>query len=734
MSIILRRKKKIDLKLNNGVDKLENEKLNIESHIKTIRESHLISNLLDTDNIDDFLNFPLADNLDKYTEITNDLYFPIIRFLIRNEMIDGNYQDYLTYFYDSELKIQDQTFIRSVFDEKPLSSTHKLTNTQAVLEVLESVSDNNPAFINYDLFSYIFNHGKKDTDKYINLLKRYKNCELIIEYLRKGKQISLLIKTLNSLWDSFYIDVDIATKWSHEDQTRFLQMELTHEESEVLKIVNNKNNLRADIETNIDLFIVVSDEDQAKIIKNLLEIEAKLHDVSSLTTSDRFRIDIYKNKLYKITIPNIQFWLRNVYKYQEPVEANALLSAVFSKPTETLSIYTSKHLDELVGDIISNYPNVEFNDIESNIFQILNSTTTNLETKKLYTNRLIPQVEDVSKINDIDVIKLLLEKNRVKFTINNLLALFADFGNSFSEEYSMYLTKHEKEWVIDEPINSTLYSKEFITEFFNKALSDPSLNKLVTETLLAATKKEITNQITTVDEEKAKALISSQALVMNENNLAYIRTHHPKLVLEFEKTNLKSFRAILDSEMNIDPLEIVNLLESGIDGQEQYNLIRRVKINIPYKASYQFPGVKKHIITSLLDTNDIEKVIIDPDTKSNKNLFPATLTVIMNNIDFIVQKGLTLPYAFFKELKNRNLISQNNLLEVFANSLGSYSPVTIKENILALHISPFDEMFNGKHPRFISNAVNLKILSVLEKKHMAKKARNEKLYPKKIKI
>ena len=580
------------------------------------------------------------------------------------------------------------------------------------------------------MFLYVFDNKNNNTDKFIGLTKRYRNCELITEYLKKGKQIKLLIKTLNDLWDSFYVDAEVANKWSQEDRTRLLQMEITHEKPEILKTINIRNDIRTDIESNADIFDSLSDKNRVNIIENLIAIDVKLQDIDSLVAANLFLADIYKNNLYKITIPNIRFWLKKVYNYQEYADEGLLLSTVLSQHDEPLSIYASDHLDELVGEIIRNYSTVKFSDGQIIISTILNSTTTSLETKKLYIDRLLVQIEDVSKTNDIEVIKLLLDNDLLKFSTNNLMALFIAFEKTFTEEFSIYLTKHEDEWVKDKHINSTLYPKALVTEFFNKALSDSSLNKMVTETLLSATKLKVTDQTAIVDEEKAKALISSRALVMNKNNLAYIRTNHPNLVVEFEKHNLKSFKEILDSEKNTDPQEIVDLLESGINGQEQYNLLHHVNVNIPYKESYRHLGVKKHIITHLLNKDDIEKLLTDPMAQSEK-LISVTINAIIENMDFVVQKELALPYTLFEKLMSTNSVSRKNLLEVFSNSLNLYTKETIKKNILDLHISPFYEMFNGKRPKFEDNVMNKKILSSLEKKTMAKKSIiNGRLYQK----
>ena len=356
-----KRKKLIEQKKKDCIDNWKKEKAVIEMHIQEVHESHSISNLIDPSNIDTFLNRPSRENQDKYKEIKDDLHFQIIPYLIRNGIIDGNYKDYLTYFYDNELKIQDQTFIRSVFDEEPLSVNHKLTNPQAVLQVLESVKENNLAFLNFGLFFYVFDNKKiDDSEKFIRLSKKKNKHELITEYIKEGKQIKHLINTLNNQWDSFYVDVEGPTKWNQEDQNRFLQMELKHEFPEVLQKINMRNDIKTGIENDRHLFDGVSSEYRENIIENLTTIGCKLQDVKSLVNPDHFLTDIYTNDLYKISIPHIRFWLKTRYNNNAHVDDGFLLSTVLSQPKEPLSIYTSVHLDELIGAIISNNPTVKF--------------------------------------------------------------------------------------------------------------------------------------------------------------------------------------------------------------------------------------------------------------------------------------------------------------------------------------------------------------------------------------
>jgi hypothetical protein len=383
--------------------------------------------------------------------------------------------------------------------------------------------------------------------------------------------------------------------------------------------------------------------------------------------------------------------------------------------------------DEMLKNIMSDSLKVKFNNDQQTIHKILKSVFS-LNLKKEYLARLIPVIESIQDIQDIETIKLILNGNQVKFSANNLIELFLLFEKTFPTEFIEYLTAHEKD-AVKEKIDTRLYPKEtVIDEFFRAVLADSSLNQKITTTLLSVTNIKIEDQSEIMSKDKMAALIFSGSLVMNKENLVFIRKNYSDLILKFEKIHLEEFKAILDLEQATEPDEIVNLLESDLNGSEQISLLSRVHVNIPYKKTYQFSGVKKYIIRKLLDKEDIKSVFRDKAAQE-KPLLSVVVDQVIDNIAFIMREALEVPYTVFRSLSEKGTVTKENLIVIFSNSLAIYEPEQIKKCILDLSIAPLDEMYMGKRPQIEETPISQKISSALTKKGIAKVSpKNRKIY------
>lgn len=561
----------------------------------------------------------------------------------------------------------------------------------------------------------------------MRLIKKHNNRELVIEYLKNGNNIKLLITNLNKMWDSFYSDVEVATNWSPEDRTRFLRMELVYEIPPTLKEINKINNFYFEIENNDDIFLSVSKENCAAIIANMVFIGIKFSNMKTLNSADLFYDPIYKNNLYKINLINIHFWLNHNYQNKENIDDSKILSIIATKPDEILFKYSYAHLDEIIEEIVATNPQIEFRDNQITMMEVFNSSTASMKTKNTYAEKQTIQIEDISKIKEIDVIRKLLIENKVEFIPNNLLSLFVKFGNDIPKEFSAYLSEHKNDRINSNQINTLLFSKILIREFYEKIISNPDLDMKVTETILHAIGIKIPDQNKVVDNEKAEALINANTLVMNENNLEYVRSNYPQHITEFEKRNLESFKTVVGTDSFNSPIEIVHLLESDLNGSQQKSLLSHAKIRIPYKSTYRFQSIKKYIIENRLDIDDLQVVIADKDTQAEP-LLSTTVSLIIKNKEYIIQQTIGIPSILFIEVKENKSVSQKELIEIFSNSLQLYSIDFIKEICISFEISPFNELFFGKRPDFIANEINNKILMNLETKGIVRKAKNGKLY------
>ena len=336
-------------------------------------------------------------------------------------------------------------------------------------------------------------------------------------------------------------------------------------------------------------------------------------------------------------------------------------------------------------------------------------------------------ISNIEEIKDIEVINLLLARNLVTYSTNNLLVLFESFEQTFTDEFKEYLSKHINESVADKSVNAKRFPKEACLGFINGVLDDVSLDEKTTEALLSVTGKKVEEQTKVLDEGKARALISSGALLMTTQNLDYLRKNHRAQVAKFQKANIADFLNLLRAGEETTLEEVEALLLSDLNGRDQIALLANAKVRVPYQAQYKFPGVKAYIIKNFAENSDIEAIIKDAAVLANPLLGEAAY-FLANNIDGLVQSGLPLTKPLFDALKKQKAVSQTSVIEVFSNSLDLYDSKIIEAYIRELGIEPFVEMYDGKHPDFQTSLVNQKILSSLQKKDIVTLAKTNRLY------
>lgn len=729
------RKQAIELKAKGQLLKLEEEKRDIERKIQSVRDSHLLTNLLDDTNIDTniktFLQIPIKNDGKEYTEITSDIHYQIIPYLIKSGMIDENYKDYLTYFYDNDLKLTDQKFVRAVFAESPLSQNHLLTNSQEILERTGRVSENNPAYINKYLFFYVMNNRmENDGDNFIRLFKKKMSGDLIKGYLHDGKEMTFIISLLNTNWDSFYSDIVVGDKWSQTEKEYYLRLLLIYSTTQALGVVEDINSISHEININGRILEGITGQESISVIPNLLGIDVKFESIPVSYACEKIIEGIYENNLYDLSITNIQFWLQRKYENSVNADIGSILSNVFSEPEEKLSIYVLDSLEDVLYYLFEEDPDLVITDNQETVWRVLESEEVNLEYKENYIKRLSSPVKDIRGCGDEDVLITLIQNDKVIFTLNNLLTLFTHFDNEFTPTFVSYLEKHKYGWVKERRRDTSLFSDQVLDTFFDSVLAESSLDGTITKVLLYATAKRVTHPIIIKNKEKAKALITSRALIMNPENLIFIRDSFRDFLLLFQKLNFYDYCALLESQIKVNPEEIVEFIESGLlNGTQQLSLLRSYQDSVPYKETYRFPGVKKYIIERRLNVNDLQKVVSD-QTSLNGDNFRVVKNLIVEEIAYVLSHSIHVPYRFLADIMVEQRISDGQALDIFSNSIVDYHPKQIKNIIYGLDIKLFKEMLEGYHPKYIENPINQKILQALEKKNLVSLSRRGKLFRK----
>ena len=179
----------IENKINDNSDFIKRKKMLADRREKgkiqeELSDSRMELNSIKNCKIKDIISREQIIRLAKesYQSIEENEYFGLIVFLIRNGHINEGYSDYITYFYEHSLRVNDKNFLRSISDEKALdwnfSLTEQMDVKEEVLDRLNIADFSRTESLNFDLLEYMVTTQSNPLivtylDIYFRMIKKY---------------------------------------------------------------------------------------------------------------------------------------------------------------------------------------------------------------------------------------------------------------------------------------------------------------------------------------------------------------------------------------------------------------------------------------------------------------------------------------------------------------------------------------------------------------------------------
>ena len=141
-----------------------------------------ISDILSRMSTDELNNFFILEKTEQTQEqvleqkyqidlsLPYDHYFDLIRFLFYEGLLDETYTDYLGYFYESSIGLNDEIFIRKLRDGTASDELFKLNHPDIVKDKLTDKDYKKSGIYNQDLITAILN-DKNDTSHFVEIVK-----------------------------------------------------------------------------------------------------------------------------------------------------------------------------------------------------------------------------------------------------------------------------------------------------------------------------------------------------------------------------------------------------------------------------------------------------------------------------------------------------------------------------------------------------------------------------------
>lgn len=358
--------------------------------------------------------------IESETVVSDDLLSNrFLFFLVRNGYIDETYEDYLTYFYEGSLTLNDKKFIFSIKDRSPLSYDLELTNHSEIVKKLRIQEYNQRAILNISFIDFLLRHERNHKlalKEVFRLLSNEERSSIeFIEIVRAGssfpikKFFSGLFSTWTNVWN--FINLEFV----EDKRNDFLYLVLEHATQDSIREINKESNgnLADQISADPKFVEVFSQSESLKIVKeNIKALDVKFSNLVSDIKGNKLLDFIHKNNLYEINQHMVDFMLKRFVNGKNDMAIEAIsYSTIKDLGSDEIKTYIDKNLDQFVLEVLLKNQSVV--ETEESFINLLNSDIVDNEHKKELITKYDGQISQLEEVEDLVFQSQILENSKI---------------------------------------------------------------------------------------------------------------------------------------------------------------------------------------------------------------------------------------------------------------------------------------------------------------------------------
>ena len=678
-------------------------------------------------------NLFLDSSDNKYT-ITREHYFPLVRYLISDGLIDETY-----WYYKGNCDVysakNDKIYCKGLLEGKNLDIFLDIENPDKIIEKLEDSDFNRFNILNKNLLEECI---KQDFEqKAIAITKSALNNEKIEDLIKIFNvfPLNILSNYINILYNNNIENLLFITNLCKKDNFDLYLNILVSVVSKDRRDSENFIEFKPYIEGTETIISTISNESFDTFMENIRFADIKFNDLTR-TNIDLERLKkLEKSTAYKLNLTNLQYIINKMLG--KKATYSKLLDIIFeSDVLKSTKVYLENNFLYFIKKYIDAVPSdCYFDNKEIITLYIFNSEISD-EYKLKYAEKNTTILSDITKIKNImekdDLLKCLFEKNKSKFNNDNIDFYWNNRGETYFNEFVDFFEQNTS----DENIEDILQNNKTISNAFIE-------NNNVSDDLFALALKNADTKINIIDTKLPQQRIN---LLIKNNLIAPTKDNINTLI------NNKYFDEILllatSEEQEVQDETIVEILENEFEDDFIYLLLNST---INYEnATKIIDAYKDNILIERISEKkeDIIKYIID------KYLSEENIDYICKNFEIFKLKKDFINSLIHKDCINElkyNQLNDNVMLYILEHKDFEIELkidlilIKIKnkceDSYLRKYISMVDEIrdladvWNNKHPSYNDNEFKEKIaLSLIKYGYVVKTSYKEtpKIYiPKK---
>ena len=668
------------------------EKL-IEKEIDDLKIAKL-KDVIDKDNADTVF--------EKNGDITKNAYFPLVKFLIRNGWIDETYKDYVTYFYNNYISINDKRFMRMVMDEVGITYNFVIDDPYKVLSLLPVHTFKQDEMLNYCMFNALINNDDVKVCEcrkvMFEKLAQDGNVKFIVEFYNNEFNLnkSYLMEAIFRNWKSFFATMLGMSDISEKDKENIIVDAIS---------VYNVELKNIDIDGCISKYLTYdskvynrSDLNIVNVIGYLNECNIKIKSLDSDNVDKDILQNVFTNNCYALSWNNIVLMLKTFYVSVEEDVFMKPSSIILTDKDKPMYSYVNENINEYMEAILSGEE--VFDDDESVVLELLNNENVSLENKGIYISKLHEGVTKISDINRVVTKALwskLIAKNIVLNDAKNLIACFVKNGEIGADELNLIDAKgnevYDFKWLKTKEFED-VWSKFFVAIVKCNDVCNEQYRNILKNLNRHYTKFTLEG----ISADKISILIDINVIRMDFDTFEFIKANYSDNLKEFILKNREAFvQLCIDSGELIDEEAGIYLLDEDISDELKIELLKLNNVKVSVKDRGLSDKVLSYILNNRFVDEELEYLIQHYFGYSDE-IKESVLQKVSRNIEVLVDRVSTNK-LFIKEFMKSNNINNDVKLEFLAKVQYSLDDSELKSCFELAGFVEWVSIFNYKNPR-----------------------------------
>ncbi|MDE8163549.1 hypothetical protein PT107_08530, partial [Erysipelothrix rhusiopathiae] len=440
-------------------EKVENYPENRTAEIKLLRERKAFiqieirdSDLLSISNLLKRLDVDQRERLylDNDNPIIKSHYFPLIKYLLNEGLIDETYWHYKGYFYENSLGKNDTLFLKNMLEGSKQDLFMKLENSELVFERMADEDFLRNNIFNSDIIERTIFKGA--TDRINNILLSVVRSNQMEDLLniflsfKESNKIELVKSFVISIFGKNYQTLHSFMTFVENNNDKLLNRLLLFLFSQDVlptEIVLFKEM----IENHSEVLMLLQNDSDNLFLKNLINHDIKFSTFEYVEVDLDMISEIARNNLYTLSVQNVHYIVNELR--QKEVEGSCLLQKILEEQKlDSIKDRIESDFNTFMTEYIDFFNDIHFDNNEKTVFKILNSSLDSSH-KAAYLDRnntIISTLSDFKNINEQiqpGIVDKLFDTNKLVYSYNNIESYLENEGK-ISDHFLEYLELHTR--------------------------------------------------------------------------------------------------------------------------------------------------------------------------------------------------------------------------------------------------------------------------------------------------